>query len=262
VNKRSYSKLNQLQRLLPEGMVADAAWLERHGYSSALRSQYVSAGWLNCPVRRVYRRGYGPLAWEQVILSLQQLEEMPLTVGGRTALEQQGYAHYLSANQHEVHLYGPMRPPNWLASLPLEVKFHWHNSQRLFPNHDCTHEPKPTMLEPSGALKLPLRLSSKERAVLELLDELPDRESFHQADALMEGMTDLSPRRLQSLLEECSSVKVKRLFFFFADRHRHIWRTKLDKARIELGSGKRALVKGGRLDPVYQITVPTDLGEV
>lgn len=242
-------------------MVADAAWLERHGYSSALRSQYVRAGWLNSPARRVYRRGRGTLTWQQVVLSLQQLKCLSLTVGGRTALERQGYAHYLSANEREVHLYGPVRPPSWLTSLPLEVTFHWHNSQRLFPNHDSNNEHNTSMLGPNSAHNQPLRLSGKERAILELLDELPERESFHQVDMLIEGLTDLSPRRMQSLLEDCSSVKVKRLFFFFADRHRHAWRAKLDKARIDLGAGKRALVKGGRLDPTYQITVPADLGE-
>ena len=36
-------------------------------------------------------------------------------------------------------------------------------------------------------------LSSPERAILELLDELPKRESFHQADMLMEGLTNLRP---------------------------------------------------------------------
>lgn len=261
VAKHSDSKLNRLQHLLPEGMVVDAAWLERHGYSRGLRSQYVSAGWLNSPARRVYRRGDSALTWEQVILSLQELAELPLTIGGRTALEQQGYAHYLAARQQEVHLYGPTRPPNWLAALPLEVRFQWHNSLRLFPHDEPSREPRPTLSQPGGIFSFALRLSSKERAVLELLDELPEQESFHQVDALMEGMTDLSPRRLQTLLERCTSVKVKRLFFFFADRHRHAWRTKLDTTRIDLGSGKRALVKGGRLDPLYQITVPADLGE-
>jgi hypothetical protein len=53
---------------------------------------------------------------------------------------------------------------------------------------------------------------------------------------------------------------VKRLFLFFADRHGHAWRPKLDLARIDLGSGKRVLVKGGKLDPQYDITVPADLG--
>jgi len=111
-----------------------------------------------------------------------------------------------------------------------------------------------------GGLALPIRYSSKERAVLELLDELPERETFHQADALMEGMSDLSPRRLQALLEACTSVKVKRLFLFFTDRHRHAWRPRLDISRIDLGAGKRVLAKGGKLDPHYNITVPTDLG--
>jgi len=258
--RRSDSKLNRLQQELPEGLLADAAWLEAHGYSSALRSQYVSAGWLDSPARRVYRRSRTPLTWQQVVISLQTLLDLPLAVGGRTALEQQGYAHYLSAEMREVHLYGPRRPPTWLDSLPLDLTFHWHNSLRLFPGDaDTPLEASPVMVSAAGT-HLPIRYSSKERAVLELLDELPERESFHQVDALMEGLSDLSPRRLQTLLEACTSVKVKRLFLFFADRHRHAWRSRLDVSRINLGSGKRVLVKGGKLDPKYHITVPSDFG--
>lgn len=257
---RSDSKLNRLQQELPEGLLADAGWLEAHGYSSALRSQYVRAGWLDSPARRVYRRSRTPLTWQQVVISLQTLLDLPLAVGGRTALEQQGYAHYLSAEMREVHLYGPKRPPTWLGSLPLDVNFHWHNSLRLLPSDaDGQPEPSPVMVSATGVTS-PIRYSNKERAVLEMLDELPERESFHQVDALMEGLSDLSPRRLQTLLEACTSVKVKRLFLFFADRHRHAWRSRLDVSRIDLGSGKRVLVKGGKLDLNYHITVPSDLG--
>lgn len=253
-------KLNRLQQELPEGLLADAAWMEAHGYSSALRSQYVRAGWLDSPTRRVYRRSRAPLTWQQVVISLQSLLAHPLAVGGRTALEQQGYAHYLTATMREVHLYGPKRPPTWLASLPLDVTFRWHNNLRLFPGDaDAAPEPSPVMVSAAG-LTLPIRYSSKERAVLELLDELPEHESFHQVDALMEGLSDLSPRRVQTLLETCSNVKVKRLFLFFADRHRHAWRSRLDISRVDLGSGKRVLVKGGKLDSRYNITVPSDLG--
>lgn len=256
---RSDHKLNRLQQELPEGLLADAAWMEAHGYSSSLRSQYVRAGWLTSPARRVYRRARTPLTWQQTVVSLQTVLDLPLTVGGRTALEQQGYAHYLSASVREVHLYGPKRPPTWLACLPLDVAFRWHNSLRLFPGDaDAPPEPSPVMAGAAGQT-LPLHYSSKERAVLELLDELPGHESFHQVDALMEGMSDLSPRRLQTLLESCASVKVKRLFLFFADRHRHAWRSRLDTSRVDLGAGKRVLVKDGRLDSRYQITVPADL---
>ena len=61
---------------------------------------------------------------------------------------------------------------------------------------------------------------------------------------------------LQSLLEHCSSVKVKRLFLHLAEKHNHAWFKSLDVTKVSLGSGKRVLVPGGRLDPKYLITVP------
>jgi hypothetical protein len=112
--KQKQSKLHYLERHLPEGLLVDAAWLSKKGYSTSLRSQYVTAGWLEQPARQVYRRTRGSLRWQQVVISLQTLLGYPLTVGGRTALELQGYAHYLPHHTKEVHLYGPERPPAWL----------------------------------------------------------------------------------------------------------------------------------------------------
>jgi hypothetical protein len=102
-------------------------------------------------------------------------------------------------------------------------------------------------------------MSTPERAILELLNEVPQRETFHQADMLMDGLRNLSPRRLQTLLVECRSVKVKRLFLWFAERHHHAWLHKLDRRRIDLGHGKRMLVRGGKLDKKFNITVPGTL---
>jgi hypothetical protein len=255
--KHSRGKLNRLEHLLPEGLLVDAAWLTKKRYSTSLRSQYVAAGWLAQPTRRVYRRPRGSLQWQQVIISLQMLLNYSLAVGGRSALEMQGYAHYLPQRTKQVHLYGPKRPPVWLDQLRLDVRFHYHNSRRLFgSNSDAL-----TNL-PWGQWNWPLVLSTPERALLELLDELPGRESFHEVDKLVEGLTNLSPQRLQGLLESCRSVKVKRLFFFFADRHAHAWARRIQKKSVDLGKGKRMLVKGGKLDPTYQITVPEDLNGV
>lgn len=111
----------------------------------------------------------------------------------------------------------------------------------------------------SGEGEWPLIVSSPERALLELLDELPNSESFHQADMLVEGLRNLSPRKLHKLLDDCQSVKVKRLFFWFADRHNHSWLKQIDRDQVDLGKGKRMLVKDGRLDPKHLITVPEDL---
>jgi Transcriptional regulator, AbiEi antitoxin, Type IV TA system len=176
-----------------------------------------------------------------------------------------------------VHLYGPRRLPTWVFQLPLDVHFVWHNERRLFqsenlvrklPGLDWTPETSSAaaeafsgsvIVQPWGQWDWPLVLSTPERAVLELLDELPAHETFHQADKLMEGLTNLSPRRMQKLLADCKSVKVKRLFFFFADRHNHAWLKHLSKDTLDLGKGKRMLVKGGKFDKKYQITVPENL---
>lgn len=240
MTKRTEGKLHYLERQLPEGLLVDAAWLRERGYSTSLRRQYVTAGWLEHPAREVYRRPRGDLRWEQVVISLQTLIGLPLVVGGRTGLELQGHVHYLTQGITEIHLYGRKPPPNWLHLLPLDVAFRYHNDQRIFhrgtvpqglPNLNWRSTDSNDMASvlsrahltvlPWGQWDWPLTLSTPERAALELLDELPGRESFHQVDMLFGGLPNLSPRRLQSLLSDCRSVKVKRLFFFFADRHKH-----------------------------------------
>jgi hypothetical protein len=113
--------------------------------------------------------------------------------------------------------------------------------------------------QPWGQWEWPLTMSSPERAIFELLDEIPQRETFHQADVLMEGLRNLSPRRLHTLLVACRSIKVKRLFLWFAERHQHAWLKKLDRKDIDLGHGKRMLVRGGKLDPTFNITVPESI---
>lgn len=269
-------KLNWLQRSLPEGLVADAAWLEKYGYSGALRKKYVARGWLDQLARGVYRRPVPhlpqdtakALPWESVVISLQTLLHAKFVAGGRTALELQGFAHYLSsAPQREVHLYGTDKRPGWVLKLNLESRFVFHNAKRLLPNEVVLDVEKANdplvrsgyVQQRWGKWDLPLVTSSPERAILELLDEVPERETFHQADMLFEGLRNLSPRKLQPLLQACRSVKVKRLFFWFAERHQPAWLNALDHTGIDLGKGKRMLVKGGKLDPKFNITVPESL---
>jgi hypothetical protein len=276
VGKQKQEKLNYLQRSLPDGLVVDAAWLEKNGYSGPLRKKYVTHGWLDRVARGVYRRPAPALApkaevvsWESVVISLQTLLKTHFVVGGRTALDLQGFAHYLStAPQREVHLYGIGRRPGWVLKLNLESRFVFQNAKRLFPNDvilDVDSEANDLLLRSSyvrqrwGKWEWPLVTSSSERAILELLDEVPERETFHQADMLFEGLRNLSPRKLQPLLQACRSVKVKRLFLWFAERHQPQWLKALARGGIDLGKGKRMLVKGGKLDPTFNITVPESL---
>jgi len=281
MTKQNTSKLKWLDQQIPEGLIVTAAWLTKHGYSTSLRSQYLAAGWLEQPARSVFRRCRGNLRWEQVVISLQTMLEFPVVVGGRTALELQGYAHFLLQEQREVHLYGQKPLPAWMGKLPFNQRFIFHKSTRLFRNDPVTRglaslnwnvmtdESVSTDLIhgglnvlPWGQWDWPLTVSTSERALFELLDDLPNRERFQVVDKLVEGLASLSPNRLQKLLSDCHSVKVKRLFFFFADRHSPAWLKRIDRNAVDLGKGDRMLVRGGKFDPVHRITVPEDLGAV
>ena len=75
------------------------------------------------------------LRWQNVVISLQMILECPLIVGGRTALDLQGFAHYLSlTGPKEVHLYGDARLPTWVGKLKLDTKLVFHNAKKLFRN--------------------------------------------------------------------------------------------------------------------------------
>ncbi len=280
MTKRKEDKLNWLQRNLPEGLIVDAAWMTARGYSTPLRTQYVAAGWLNQPARRVYQRGNTPLSWHQIAISLQTLLELDIVVAGMSALEHHGFAHFVKHAAGRIQLSGPDRPPTWLKTLPTETQFIYRSDKKLFDRFRAStaphslaaldsHQerlapaPSPAIhIEPWGPWRWPLHLSTPERAILELMSELPDHESFHHVDAIMEGLATLRPRRLNPLLADCRSIKVKRLFLFFAKRHNHAWFKHIDQKALDLGTGKRMIVKGGRLDPTYQITVPGDLDAV
>lgn len=264
------SKLNQLQTLLPAGLLVDAAWLSRHGYYSSLVAKYVRSGWLEQPSRGAYRRagaaaGRDDTDWSTVIVSLQRLAPPLYAVGGRTALELLGYAHYLTPGEtREVHLYGPAPPPIWVRRL-IGPRLAFHRARLFEGDPLLMAEPSKTTLaahlrhpDQDGMLGL-LQISTAERAFLELLDAVPHAASFHEADSLVEGLTTLSPRRLSDLLATCRSVKVRRLALWFGDRHAMAWAKRLDRARIDLGQGNRVLSPGGRLDPTYRITVPREM---
>jgi hypothetical protein len=210
--------------------------------------------------------------WQQLVISLNAIHSLSVAAGGRTALELHGFSHYVSSSgPREAHLYANEDLPGWVSRVPVNAKLVLHNARKLFRNRAAPaffarDDAPPQTPEDSGYTqqtwehwKYPLTLSTPERAILELLDEVPRRETFHQADVLMEGLRNLSPRRLHALLSDCRSVKVKRLFFWFAERHNHAWLQKLDRAGFDLGKGKRMLVRGGKLDPKYNITVPENL---
>lgn len=198
------------------------------------------------------------------MLSLQHIMEYPVHVSGMTALALQGYSHYshylpLGGNA-PVWLYGT-NILNWLTKLPLDARLETRKTT-LFSDETLGLTNETNDSNQSSRASLPwdwtLKMSAPERPIFEALGELPYHESFHNLDMVFEGLTTLRPKLLSALLTDCKKIKVKRLFFVFADRHGHAWAKRLDPDAFNLGSGDRALVKGGKIHPRYRIMVPEE----
>lgn len=255
--------LKTLLDAVPAGYLVDAAWLVSQGIAYESFCDYVKRGWLERIARGVFRRPLlttpntptsNSIDWKTCILSMQHIMGQDLHIGGTTALGAQGHAHYLRLGESApVWVYGDSIP-NWLVKLPTDAPISIR-SRALFA------DPKLGVAE--GNRTGPpwdwgLTMSMPERAILEAMDELPDHESFHSLDMVFQSLTTLRPRLLSDLLQACRKIKVKRLFFVFADRHDHPWRKRIDPQAFDLGSRDRALVRGGKIHPRYRIMVPEE----
>lgn len=249
-----------LSSLAPYGLVMTRPWLLEQGVERHTVDNWVKSGKLIAVARGVFIRPETELTWQGVIYSLQRMG-YALRVGGLTALTLQGMAHYLSPNADaKIHLYGTEKLPPWLNEILPDTLFIKHTGLGLntLPNKDGLHT------VPYGIQKFFLLISSPEQAFLEVLLDVPDSVSFEHADQLMQGLPTLSPQRLNQLLHTCKNIKVKRLFLWLAERNQSPWLKRIDCQNFSmesgtLGSGKRVIAKGGRLDPKYLITVPKDM---
>lgn len=244
---------------MPEGLVTTHKWLMENNFSRHAIDNLVKSNQLESISKGVYVRNVSKITWQSVVFTLQSILKTDLVVGGLTALEMQGLSHYLSLSENKiVHLFGNDILPGWVSNLDLNIKFVRHTTNSLF----LENLEKNKQLYPFTSERdwdndnRKLILSTPERAYLEVLLDVPQKVTFEHADQLMQGLTTLSPRSLQRVLEECQNVKVKRLFFWFADRQNYVWLNKINRETITLGSGNRMIVKGGKLDNKYKITVP------
>ena len=243
-----------LEQTLFEGQLVNREWLLQRGFNRPRVDYFLRAGKLESISHGVYRRPGPPLKWEHVVYSLTEMG-YPVHVGGRSALELQGWAHYLPpGGVQRINLYGSECVPKWVLNYPAKFRFVAH-TRRIF---DLL--PKGTVKpKPFGSWDWPIAYAVPELAMLELLSEVRQRADFSVADKFFESATNFRPDILYILLRACSQVKAKRLFLWFSDRHAHDWRQALKIGGINLGKGKRMLVEGGAFDPTYQITIPREM---
>lgn len=253
MNRQNRSKINYLLMSWPKGTVATYNWLKSQGVYRQLANTYVKGSWLEQLGRGAFKRAGDTVDWTSALYAMQTQLNLSIHAAGKSALQMQGYAHYLPAGTIvSAVLFGNPNEklPAWFRHYQWKAQIRYV-ATRLFDDE-------------GGALALTdyktgdysIKISSPEKAMLEVCYDVPDEESFEEATHLMEGLTTLRPGVVQTLLEKCNSVKTKRVFMYLAEGQDHLWLKKLNLSKVNFGSGNRSLCEGGHYDQKYKIVVP------
>ncbi|GJQ64251.1 MAG: hypothetical protein SCALA702_33040 [Melioribacteraceae bacterium] len=248
--------MNKIKRLIKEwrrGTIKLSSHLQSNGYQRELIKKYKNSNWLESLGYGAYKLSGDEVGWYSGIEALQKQKLSNIHPGSKSALELKGYGHYLRQNGQTIKLFG-----SYKESLPA-----WFNNQewsrsikytqtKLFNYED---EGLYTNIKIEG---IELKISIPELAVLEMLFEIPKGQTFDEALKIMENLMTLRPNKVQYLLQNCNSVKVKRIFMWMAEKVNHTWAKELDLTRIDFGKGERMVVRNGTFDKKYRITVPRD----
>ena len=246
------TKINQLLNVSPQGTVLLSSWLARQGYSPDLQKRYRKSHWLDSLGNGAMMRAGDTVDYYGALYALQTQAGLHVHPGGTTALSLLGKSHYLELSPNRAVLFGGGREilPKWFRDHDWQVAIEYHPTSFL---------PNDVGLQDFEVKNFSIKVSSAARAMMECLYLAPEKQELVECFELMEGLNNLRPALVQQLLEQCTSVKVKRLFLYLADKAGHEWLQYLDLQKIDLGKGKRALVKNGVYIPKYLITLPKEL---
>jgi hypothetical protein len=246
-----YSKLNYLLSHWPNNVVICSEGLSEQHYYKQLLKKYCDSGWLRKVGHGAFAKLGDSIEWPGAIYAIQQELKLPLHVGGLSALELLGLSQNIVIDPEQATLYlfnttsTKKKLPQWFNQT---CKNHAYIQHHLF-NKQIAVEPK--LVE-----GITVTVSQPERAILEILDLVPNAFNYTHANDLIENLHLLRPDLVQSLLEECLSFKVKRIFLYLAEKYQLPCFSYLDASKLDLGKGKRVIGQGGNYIPKYQLSVP------
>lgn len=247
------TKLNQLISQWPRGTVYTQRYLTELGYDTNLMRRYQDSHWVRSIGRGAYALSRDEIDWFGGVYALQKQLDLPVHPGGRTALALAGLSHYIRWHENRIDLFAKVHShmPSWF------INYEWNTKINLYFTSFLTYN-LPESYRDFKHRDFIIRISSPERAVLEMLNNVPRKTNFDEAGKISENLISLRPDIMQNLLQQCTSIKVKRLLLYFADYYELPWFSEINPEKISLGSGKRSVVKDGHLDSKYLITVPNN----
>jgi hypothetical protein len=245
-------KLKNLMEHWGSGQVATTQWLREMGISITLTQRYLKSEWIESIGRGAYKRTKDPVRWYGALASIQQQLGKHIHPGGPTALSLMGRSHYIRQGGDRIFLFHPHdeKLPKWY------LDYNW--DQKIEPVATSVF-PGATGIKPLEYQGFEINTASPERAILECLYLAPRRFDLLECYQLLESLRTLRPDIMQTLLENCSSIRVKRLFLYMAQKASLPVLDHMQLNAVDLGVGDRAIVKNGVYNSAYKISIPAEL---
>ncbi len=249
------TKIQKLVTNWPNGLVRAVSGLKKLGFSQDLITHYRKSGWLeSIGEGALIKAGDTPTIYG-AIWALQNDLKFNVHIGSLSSFELLGKNYHVPFGEQRVYLFGEKkRLPKWFTTYNFQTKI-FYSSATLFNNKTEIDFKNYDF----GSFKL--KISGEVRAMIEFLHNIGKKHSFEldHAKHLMSAISTVRPVVVNTLLQECYSIKIKRLFLLLAENYEHSWVKRIEYDKINIGKGARNLTKAGKLHKKYQITLPPTL---
>lgn len=239
------TKINKLLKKASHNVVLTTTWLAEQDISSQLMAEYVKHDWFTCIAKSAYVRSDENVTVNGGVFALQSQLKLSVHIGATTALSYRNISHFIKTD-NEILLFGTgkVNLPVWFQKYFLKFKI-----------FKTDFLPEDMGLVEYDAGGFSIKISSPERAILEVLYLCPNKTSLKESYQLMELLVNIRPELMQELLKHCNSIKVKRLFLYMSEKINNDWFEYLESDKINIGKGKRVISKNGKFDRKYNIVI-------
>ena len=241
---KRFDKIKLLIKNWLPGAIMTTEMLLEQGFSYSDIQRYLGSEWIEQVGHGAYKKYADVVNWQGSIHALQG----KVHIGGKSALYLSNMGHYMNLGEPQIDVFS-----SEYINLPLWFKNNdWKANVRHF-NSNFLPE---IAIDDFTINNFVMKLSSPERAALELMHFTNRVYSFNECKLLAENLTYLRPEIMQELLEKCTSIKAKRLVLYFAYSLQMGWYDKLNFNKIDLGKGYRKVEDCGEYDEKFKLMIP------
>lgn len=244
----SNNKLKSLLSQFDSHKILLSEELLDNGFSNDLIQYYRKSGWIKSIGKGVYTRPRDDVSLFDAIEVLQKKMNLKIHLGGKSCLSKvYNVQHFVELKKSKTELFCNRETnfPLWFKE-KFKDKIIAKRTEFLKTDEGIVNFSFP---------KNEIEISTPERCFLELLNYVPKETSVSEAKEILELLVNIRPSFMQKLLQESSSVKVNRLFFYLSEKVNPSWFKYLKKENVEFGSGIREIEKGGHFVEKYNIII-------